>query len=245
MNIKQWFLRESPSPEGALEWQVPWPPLHVLNGFFWAYGLTPFFLSSLLQTVVPSLDELTVFGWMQFSVIMAWFAFWWISSRYYRVSVWTGLGLVPLPSWPRLCLGMGVGVVGVLLILGFFMVLSEQFEIPVGDPYQDFPEPTLALISLFAVFASPFMEELAFRGFFQTTLTHYSNVWLGIVGTALAFTFLHGHYGHAPLAMANVLAIGIFLGWVRYRFASVIPAIAGHLANNLLAAGAVTFGLGG
>jgi membrane protease YdiL (CAAX protease family) len=62
-------------------------------------------------------------------------------------------------------------------------------------------------------------------------LTRLRRVWSAgpaILVTAIAFGVIHGELIHGVLATG----LGIYLGLVTERSASVIPAVIGHVANN-------------
>ena len=75
---------------------------------------------------------------------------------------------------------------------------------------------------------APAGEELFFRGFMLTRLRQVWSAGPAILATALAFGLIHGEWIHGVLATG----IGIYLGVVTERSASVIPAVICHVANN-------------
>ena len=75
---------------------------------------------------------------------------------------------------------------------------------------------------------APVGEELFFRGFMLTRLRRVWSAGPAILVTAIAFGVIHGEWVHGVLATG----IGIYLGLVTVRSASVIPAVICHVANN-------------
>ena len=75
---------------------------------------------------------------------------------------------------------------------------------------------------------APVGEELFFRGFMLTRLRQVWSPGPAVLMTALAFGVIHGEWVHGVLAAG----IGIFLGIVAERSASVVPAVICHAANN-------------
>jgi membrane protease YdiL (CAAX protease family) len=75
---------------------------------------------------------------------------------------------------------------------------------------------------------APVGEELFFRGFMLTRLRQVWSAGPAILVTAIAFGVIHGELVHGVLATG----IGIYLGLVTERSASVIPAVICHVANN-------------
>jgi membrane protease YdiL (CAAX protease family) len=104
------------------------------------------------------------------------------------------------------------------------------------NPYQDIPEHNLEILSWLALVSAPFIEELVFRGFLQTTLYRYFHPAVAIGVTALIFLLFHGAYSESPVAMINVLGLGLIYGLLRDRSGSTLPGMVGHLFNNAMAA---------
>jgi len=75
---------------------------------------------------------------------------------------------------------------------------------------------------------APVGEELFFRGFMLTRLRQVWSAGPAILVTAIAFGVIHGEWVHGLLATG----IGLYLGLITERSASVIPAVVCHVANN-------------
>jgi membrane protease YdiL (CAAX protease family) len=74
-------------------------------------------------------------------------------------------------------------------------------------------------------------EELFFRGFMQTRLAQRFGAALAIAVTAASFGFIHFDLVHTPVAAI----LGVFLGWSAERTGTIVPAMAAHAVNNLVA----------
>jgi uncharacterized protein len=74
-------------------------------------------------------------------------------------------------------------------------------------------------------------EELFFRGYCQSRLTQRWGAVGSILMTSLLFGVLHMDVLHSTFAFF----IGLYVGWVALRAGSIYPAIACHVANNVLA----------
>ena len=84
----------------------------------------------------------------------------------------------------------------------------------------------------FALALGPGMaEELFFRGFMQTRLARRFGAAAAIAVTAACFGFIHFDLVHTPVAAV----LGLFLGWAVERTGSIVPAMAAHVVNNLIA----------
>lgn len=75
-------------------------------------------------------------------------------------------------------------------------------------------------------------EELLFRGYIQTRLNERWGPVIGILCASALFGVMHMDPVHSPLAGA----LGLYLGFVAYRFRTIVPAIAAHVVNNAVAA---------
>lgn len=83
-----------------------------------------------------------------------------------------------------------------------------------------------------AVVVAPFCEETFFRGFALAGFLRGMGVWPAVILSAVLFTVAHGDIGSS----VPILALGLVLGYARWRTGSIWPGIALHVANNSLAA---------
>jgi membrane protease YdiL (CAAX protease family) len=141
----------------------------------------------------------------------------------------------------RLCRGRIVGRGLAIVVLGT-LALSQALEsltilLGVGPgPALDWIARTMSdappigvLLAVVVVgVLAPIGEELFFRGYLQTQLRRVWSAGPAIMVTALAFGVIHGEPVHGVLAFA----LGLYLGLVRERAESVVPAMICHAANN-------------
>lgn len=80
-----------------------------------------------------------------------------------------------------------------------------------------------------AVFA-PILEELMFRGAITRTLLKKYNPTKAIILSALIFGIFHLN----PVQIFSATLIGLLLGWIYYKTASLVPCILIHILNNSL-----------
>ncbi len=85
-------------------------------------------------------------------------------------------------------------------------------------------------VSVSAVALAPFCEEVLFRGLIQGPMAKRFGTRTAIVCSAVAFGLAHG----VPPQAANAMVMGLILGYVYSRSGSIWPAVAIHLANNLI-----------
>jgi len=82
--------------------------------------------------------------------------------------------------------------------------------------------------------AAPICEEIIFRGFlFDGFRASRLGPPAAIIITAVTWTALHAQYD--AYGLATILVIGILLGLARHGTGSIVPCVAMHFANNLVA----------
>ena len=113
------------------------------------------------------------------------------------------------------------------------MMEGQDFDIPrhealkVVSEYPDFWMKFLTVAT--AVVVAPCMEEMLWRGLFQTTIrTYVGRPWLAISVTALLFAMIHAQSTHWPALF--VLAMG--LGYAYERSGSLFQSIFMHALFN-------------
>ena len=160
----------------------------------------------------------------------------WLATRFTSTSFADYLAL-RRPSWWQVLLG----AVGLALLVGAWEVISRatgrevapEFMINVMKSAQDSAGVLSLLVVAFCV-AAPVTEELFARGFLYRG---WSETALRPVGAILlssaAWTALHLQYDW--FFFGEIFTIGVWLGFLRYRFNSIWPTIIVHGLNNLAA----------
>jgi membrane protease YdiL (CAAX protease family) len=87
----------------------------------------------------------------------------------------------------------------------------------------------------------PILEELIFRGYIQTRLVMRHGAIAGILITSAFFGLFHLNLVQGGFAFL----LGLFLGTVAYRARSIYPAIACHMAVNIVSTVSLAMGVGG
>ncbi|MCZ6696294.1 MAG: CPBP family intramembrane metalloprotease [Acidobacteria bacterium] len=131
------------------------------------------------------------------------------------------------------------GAVGLNHLLTVAMIWQERF----------FPQPRilrallenfldyrdvldLSLLLILAAGIVPVCEEILFRGFLQSGLIRLmESAPKGIVAGAFVFAAFHLD----PWRFIATLTLGLWLGFLAHRSGSLLPPIAAHAVNNLLA----------
>jgi hypothetical protein len=92
----------------------------------------------------------------------------------------------------------------------------------------------LVLFFIAVVIVGPVAEEVAFRGFLFRGL---SETWLGVAGTlaitSAVWAAMHIQYDY--IITAQIFAIGVVLGWLRWASGSTLLTIILHVMTNLAA----------
>jgi uncharacterized protein len=88
--------------------------------------------------------------------------------------------------------------------------------------------PGFAVIVLFVALATPFAEELFFRGVVQGALVRRLGAAWGIATASLVFGAVHFQLAQLPA----LTALGACLGWLVWRTGRLGPAIAAHAVFN-------------
>jgi membrane protease YdiL (CAAX protease family) len=130
-------------------------------------------------------------------------------------------------------LGALVGVAGTLLAMAI-MALSQRLLPPVWvrtfDVARLFEAPLAERIAIAAIatLVAPVCEEIAFRGYLQSTLLSRRRPALAVAAAAVLFAIIHLD----PVRFPALVVLGAVFGWLRQRAGSVWPAVAAHAANN-------------
>ncbi len=87
------------------------------------------------------------------------------------------------------------------------------------------------LIFIVTVIVTPVVEEAVFRGYLlRVMLRNKYSAFVAILLTSLLFTFSHLSYWNAPA----IFIAGMVLGYIAYKFYSIIPGIIIHAVFNLM-----------
>ncbi len=130
-------------------------------------------------------------------------------------------------------LGALVGAAGTILAVGVMMFAQRLLPpewLRTFDVAKLFEGPLFERLALVAIatFVAPLCEELAFRGYLESTLLSRRRPGLAIGAAALLFATIHLD----PVRFLALIALGAVFGWLRWRSGSVWPAVAAHATNN-------------
>lgn len=87
--------------------------------------------------------------------------------------------------------------------------------------------PEVGLLALSLLVATPLMEEIFYRGLLRALFLRHAPR-LRVPGTALIFAGMHGLVWDMPA----LFLLGLLLGWLRERSASLTPGVLAHALVN-------------
>jgi membrane protease YdiL (CAAX protease family) len=127
-----------------------------------------------------------------------------------------------------------------LLAIGNHLLISGAMDLLIphlgklGEDYIDmmnvFFEGNVILTFISTIILAPISEELIFRGVIMKKARHAFPFAVANVMQALLFGVLHGNIIQGTYAFV----LGLSLGYVTYKFESILPAILIHCMLNLL-----------
>jgi membrane protease YdiL (CAAX protease family) len=134
--------------------------------------------------------------------------------------------LTLLGVWPLVMAMMSLTVL-------IMRTLNQDFEVPQHEALQVITQsgsvPLQVLMIVLAVAIAPMVEEMLFRGLFQTMIrSYFGRPWLAIAITSILFAFIHKDPEHWPALF--VLALG--LGYSYEKSGSLLRAIFMHAMFN-------------
>ncbi len=194
-----------------------------------AFVLSSYLAAYLARLIFPAPEGLTLLAGYSLAFL---FTIGWASA--YRRSG----AFVYLPSWhPRRWKFRPQAVLlGLLLTFAVSIVLTPLLNLPffAGD-YAELTDQMARTVNspwgiATTLLAAPILEEYLFRGILQTTLTRRLGPLGGIAIASLLFGAIHIH----PYQVLYATLLGMILGMVYWRTASLLNAVAIHFLNNAI-----------
>jgi ABC-2 type transport system permease protein/sodium transport system permease protein len=205
---------------------VLFPAYFIASGILSRVGeMSPIYrlgLSGFLTVLLFLLWPLALLRWQNVIVQSA------MAVNRASVAFMVGGILIGLSAWPFVyeivLLGQSLGLGGLDL---------SRFE-QVKALLASWSEIPLPIVLLALAVAPGVCEEAFFRGFLFGGIRRNLNAAATIIATALAFALFHVVLagGAAPERLLPSFLMGLVLGWVRHRSASVIPGILLHVLHN-------------
>jgi membrane protease YdiL (CAAX protease family) len=129
------------------------------------------------------------------------------------------------------------GALSLVALAGYWIAFFQLIKMPptIFADMSNYPRFTVALMIVMGSLVAPFMEEAAFRGYFQVALEREMRAPLAIVLASLVFTLAHGPtQGFLWPKLLFYFLVGIAFGTIAYLTNSILPAIPVHIAGLLI-----------
>ncbi|MDD5458165.1 MAG: CPBP family intramembrane metalloprotease [Phycisphaerae bacterium] len=146
-----------------------------------------------------------------------------------RDFAWAAVNLVSV--WPLIFAAMYITLFIGKLIYGADFQMTQHEELKLLTEYSS--PPMIAAIIIVAVVAAPIVEELLFRGMFQTIIRSYTgSAWIGIFFTAALFSMIHITN---PTHLPAIFVLSLCLGYAYEKSGSLLRSIFIHAMFNATA----------
>ena len=96
-----------------------------------------------------------------------------------------------------------------------------------------YPRLTVALVVTMGSLVAPFMEEAAFRGYFQVVLEREFRGVVAVAISSLVFSLAHFVHGMYWPKLLVYFLVGVAFGATAYLTKSILPAIPPHIVGDL------------
>lgn len=136
------------------------------------------------------------------------------------------------PIWGWVAAAVATPLIGTLasMAIGPFVEESATLE-AMGDAFRHHANTGFLIpVALMIGITPSICEEILFRGFLQPRLTRLMPPIAGVFLASLGFAAMHLD----PVHVLGVLPLGLWLGFLSYKSASLFPAMLGHFVNNTL-----------
>lgn len=127
------------------------------------------------------------------------------------------------------------GVLSVAALAGYWIVLFRLVKMPPNTlpDMSNYPRVTVALMILMGSLVAPFMEEAAFRGYFQVALEREFHGSVAVIVSSLGFALAHFAHGILWPKLLVYFLVGVAFGATAYFTNSTLPAILPHMVGDL------------
>jgi membrane protease YdiL (CAAX protease family) len=127
------------------------------------------------------------------------------------------------------------GVLSVAALAGYWIVLFRLVKMPPNTlpDMSNYPRVTVALMILMGSLVAPFMEEAAFRGYFQVALEREFHGSVAVILSSLGFALAHFAHGILWPKLLVYFLVGVAFGATAYFTNSTLPAILPHMVGDL------------
>ena len=135
-----------------------------------------------------------------------------------------------IPSFVLMALSSAVLLDEIDRLIQLIIHVPEEYAIYLNETFKAVSFGEAILILFGVVIIAPIVEESLFRGFIQQTLERKRDVTKAVLITSMIFALIH----FQPWLIIQLLILAVLLGYLAWRWSSIIPAVLVHMANNLL-----------
>lgn len=128
------------------------------------------------------------------------------------------------------------GGFSVAALAGLWIVLFRLVKMPPNalPDVSTYPRVTVGLAILMGSLVAPFLEEAAFRGYFQVALEREFRGVAAVAISSLVFSLAHFVHGLYWPKLLVYFLVGVAFGATAYLTKSTLPAIPPHIAGDLI-----------
>ena len=155
------------------------------------------------------------------------------------------LGYAADPAAPReIAAGLGLGIAAIGLAACVLAVAGSARWVADGGTVTEYVAALARAFAFFAVAAAA--EEALFRGYAFQALVQGIGAWPAVLLSSAAFALAHGRNPSVDaVALANIFAAGVMLGWAYLRTRSLWFCTAVHLGWNWAMSAVLEFPVSG
>lgn len=133
---------------------------------------------------------------------------------------------------PEALMGFGLLIVALAINFGYFEFLRNLLGGEAGDPMSKLRESGVGEMTLVICYCvlPGITEEIAFRGLLQHWLATAIAPMRALILASFLFAILHFNL----LGLPYLFAVGMLLGWVKWKTGSLYPGMLLHFLHNLV-----------
>ena len=218
----------------------------ALIGIFVLYQIIGGALTVVLFGSSVTQDNAAVMRWSTFAAQILFLLLpTWFLMRWQNGSIASVLG-TRRPKMAEILLTI-VGVFSLEQFVEGYWILQDKIPLPTSlQPIVDYVErvieetfrllvhanstPELLVVFLVVALTPAVCEEILFRGLIQKNLTLASTKTKGLVWTGIIFALYHLN----PFLLVPLVALGIYLGFLRSRSETIVIPMIAHFTNNFV-----------
>jgi len=228
------LVRDKNDGEKELFIRQQWTPLNVvfiifpITIFILVICLLAYYLTGVITlNLLKFLDENYLYFMLPFMTLLIIVLF---RSKGQSIRV---LGMDKSKLTKDLIIGICVSLLGHIIGIIFYLLIKQvrpDFHLASSPILKEYPSisASFAIFIVAAIFWSPIVEEIIYRGILYSVFRKKYGAYIGIVITSLLFSLIH--FTIAP----GFILTGIILGILYEKTESIITPTAAHITHNIL-----------